>query len=545
MKGGCIINTLCIYHTRKYEKNEEKIINIRKNAILDQIRINELNSDYDKMIKKILIKAMDEKVSENDIKNLINKKQEIERISIKIKNRKDNLFTLSKELSENDRNKIKNYYNTGDFTQNELADIFGVAQATISRILKIDRENIGGLAMDERLNYEGEGVLRIAKNEYPINLKLKLLEDGYYEFTGTIDKKNANNLPVYFSNEELDNILLNDIILKNINNQVIKQKKLENLFISKISENKLIYTFIPRNGFIEMEKEESCLNHYYIYAGISSKFQIGLENDGIIIQSNIYQRNLVCIYSQKKEIKEDILENIVLSLELLHGHSIRKISEECIGKKVCFFIEGKFSKKNYDEDNISESILNNFLYSSNFIYRVLDFFNKKDEIEKKKWKRAIKLIISFKESSNVDLLIRLFQFFDIFKENDINYKNALMEEFNLKESEAKFMTKIRNDLVHEGLFLDESLLKNINILEEDSNLKNLLSRTENLFKKVVLLAFYVEEIVVKYFILKLPFSNKGMEVFKGFSKTFGFEISNSSRDEFKNYEELYKQILKS
>ena len=294
-----------------------------------------------------------------------------------------------------------------------------------------------------------------------------------------------------------------------------------------------------------MEKEESYLNHYYIYAGISSKFQIGLENDGIIIQSNIYQRNLVCIYSQKKEIKEDILENIVLSLELLHGHSIRKISEECIGKKVCFFIEGKFSKKNYNEDNISESILNNFLYSSNFIYRVLDFFNKKDEIEKKKWKRAIKLIISFKESSNVDLLIRLFQFFDIFKENDTNYKNALMEEFNLKESEAKFMTKIRNDLVHEGLFLDESLLKNINILEEDSNLKNLLSRTENLFKKVVLLAFYVEEIVVKYFILKLPFSNKGMEVFKGFSKTFGFEISNSSRDEFKNYEELYKQILKS
>ena len=513
---------------------------MRKNIVFTQVIMNKIKENYEEIVKEILIKAINREMSEEEIKNFINKRQEIEKISIKANTIREIIPISPKELSENDKNKIKNYYNTEDFTQSELADIFGVAQVTISRILKIDRENIGGLAMDERLNYEGKGVLRIAQNKYPINLKLKLLEDGYYEFTGTIDKKNANNLPVYFSNEELDNILL-----KNINNQVIKQKKLENLFISKISENKLMYTFIPRNGFIEMEKEESYLNHYYIYAGISSKFQIGLENDGIIIQSNIYQRNLVCIYSQKKEIKEDILENIVLSLELLHGHSIRKISEECIGKKVCFFIEGKFSKKNYDEDNISESILNNFLYSSNFIYRVLDFFNKKDEIEKKKWKRAIKLIISFKESSNVDLLIRLFQFFDIFKENDINYKNALMEEFNLKESEAKFMTKIRNDLVHEGLFLDESLLKNINILEEDSNLKNLLSRTENLFKKVVLLAFYVEEIVVKYFILKLPFSNKGMEVFKGFSKTFGFEISNSSRDEFKNYEELYKQILKS
>ena len=118
------------------KKNEEKIINIRKNAILDQIRINELNSDYDKMIKKILIKAMDEKVSENDIKNLINKKQEIERISIKIKNRKDDLFIFSKEPSENVKNKIKNYYNTGDFTQNELATMFGTTQSTISKIIK-------------------------------------------------------------------------------------------------------------------------------------------------------------------------------------------------------------------------------------------------------------------------------------------------------------------------------------------------------------------------------------------------------------------------
>ena len=527
------------------KKNESKINDMRKNIVFTQVTMNKIKENYEEIVKEIVIKAINREMSEEEIKNFINKRQEIEKISIKANIIRETIPISPKELSENDKNKIKNYYNTGDFTQNELADIFGVAQATISRILKIDRENIGGLAMDERLNYEGEGVLRIAKNEYPINLKLKLLEDGYYEFTGTIDKKNANNLPVYFSNEELDNILLNDIILKNINNQVIKQKKLENLFISKISENKLIYTFIPKNGFIEMKKEESYLNHYYVYAGISSKFQIGLENDGIIIQSNIYQRNLVCIYSQKKEIKEDILENIVLSLELLHGHSIRKISEECIGKKVCFFIEGKFTKKNYDEDNISESILRDFLYASNFIYRVLEFFDKKDEIERKKWKRAIKMIISYKESSNIDLLIRLFQFFDIFKQDNKSYKNNLIDEFNLEESEAKFIKEVRNDIVHEGLFLDESLLKNIDILDENSNLKKLLFRTENLFKQVVLLAFYIEEIVIKYFILNLPFSKKGMEVFNGLFEIFGLKISNSLNGEFKNYEKLYKEILNS
>ena len=294
-----------------------------------------------------------------------------------------------------------------------------------------------------------------------------------------------------------------------------------------------------------MEKEEDYPNHYYIYAGISEKIGLGLEINGIVIQNDPYQRNLVCIYSKKREIQKNLLENIVLSLELLHGHSIRKISEEDIGRKIRFFIEGKYGKKNYDENNISESILRDLLYASNFIYRVLEFFDKKDEIERKKWKRAIKLIISYKESSNIDLLIRLFQFFDIFKQDNKSYKNNLIDEFNLEESEAKFIKEVRNDIVHEGLFLDESLLKNIDILDENSNLKKLLFRTENLFKQVVLLAFYVEEIVIKYFILNLPFSKKGMEVFNGLFEIFGLEISNSLNGEFKNYEKLYKEILNS
>ena len=134
-----MINILYIYHTRKIwklKKVKKKLLILEKNAILNQIRINELNFDYGKMIKEILIKDIDRKVSENDIKNMINKKQEIERISIKIKNRKDDLFIFSKELSENVKNKIKNYYNTGDFTQNELATMFGITQSTISKIIK-------------------------------------------------------------------------------------------------------------------------------------------------------------------------------------------------------------------------------------------------------------------------------------------------------------------------------------------------------------------------------------------------------------------------
>ena len=81
-------------------------------------------------------------MSEEEIKNFINKRKEIEKISIKSYIIRGSIPTSSKELSENDRNKIKKLLYTEDFTQSELADIFGVAQATISRILKIDREKV-------------------------------------------------------------------------------------------------------------------------------------------------------------------------------------------------------------------------------------------------------------------------------------------------------------------------------------------------------------------------------------------------------------------
>ena len=44
----------------------------------------------------------------------------------------------SGELNKTDKEKIKNYYNTGDFTQKELADIFGTTQPTVSRIVNPD-----------------------------------------------------------------------------------------------------------------------------------------------------------------------------------------------------------------------------------------------------------------------------------------------------------------------------------------------------------------------------------------------------------------------
>ena len=321
------------------KKNESKINDMRKNIILIQAIIKKIKENYEDIVKELITKTIKKEIFEEEIKNFINDRKEVEKIFLKINIMGDNLSTLSRKLSENDKNKIEKYYNIEDFSQNELVDIFETTQSTVLRTTKEKS------VIDERLSYEGNGILTIAQNSYPIDLKLKLLEEGRYILTGTLDKKKTNILPVYFSNEEVNDIVLKNIVLKNVNNQVVKQKELKKLFISKISENGLMYRFIPRNGFIEMEKEDNYPNHYYIYAGISEKIGLGLEINGIVIQNDPYQRNLVCIYSKKREIQKNLLENIVLSLELLHGHSIRKISEEDIGRKIRFFIEGKYGKK--------------------------------------------------------------------------------------------------------------------------------------------------------------------------------------------------------
>ena len=201
------------------KKSKEKAINIRKNAILNQIRINELNSEYDKMIKEILIKAIDGKVSENDIKNMINKKQEIERISIKIKNRKDDLFIFSKELSENVKNKIKNYYNTGDFTQNELATMFGTTQSTISKIIKAvkTKENTMKFIFDEAgvKSVKDNGKFGVVAGFFLTETKERILQKRTIEILNKYDVlkevKKIHMSEIFKVNKEQGKLLENEI----------------------------------------------------------------------------------------------------------------------------------------------------------------------------------------------------------------------------------------------------------------------------------------------------------------------------------------------
>ena len=291
-----MINILYIYHTRKIwklKKVKKKLLILEKNAILNQIRINELNFDYGKMIKEILIKDIDRKVSENDIKNMINKKQEIERISIKIKNRKDDLFIFSKELSENVKNKIKNYYNTGDFTQNELATMFGITQSTISKIIKAvkTKENRMKFIFDEA------GVKSVKDNG-------KFVVAGFF-LTETkeriLQKRTIEILNKYDVLKEVKKIHMSEIF--KVNKE--QGKLLENEIFSLLNDLEIPWTFAAIKNISKNTKSKK---------NIPKCIRTGsfLEILYMRISVNVFDYMMIMGYKKNIEFISDMLDKTIV-----------------------------------------------------------------------------------------------------------------------------------------------------------------------------------------------------------------------------------------
>ena len=382
--------------------------------------------------------------------------------------------------------------------------------------------------------YLGTAILSLKNKEFPITLEL-LLNDTYsYELLGISEE---SILPLQIYPEDIININLKNIILKKLNddNNILENKKITNLFVSKISNENKNFKFVSRNGFIEMNrKKRREAPNVYVYSDIS-QIQIGLEYKNIIIKSNLWdnQKRIDIIHKNEKTISEETLEIIVCALQLLQGHYIKKSIEE-LQEKVIFYMYGI----NKNTPNRANSILKEPLYNNNFLYRTLEFLFNLSENDRKKWKRAFQLFISYKNSNNIDLLVRLLQFFDVFKAQQVYYKYNLIDKFGIEMSEAIFITKIRNDLVHEGLFLDESLNINFHFLEQTSILKVLLQKTDDLNKRVFLLAFYIEEIIVKYIISKLPKNDNYLPIL-----FLDFFQNREENFEFHDFNRIYNEII--
>ena len=131
--------------------------------------------------------------------------------------------------------------------------------------------------------YLGTAILSLKNKEFPITLEL-LLNDTYsYELLGISEE---SILPLQIYPEDIININLKNIILKKLNddNNILENKKITNLFISKISNENKNFKFVSKNGFIEMNrKKRREAPNVYVYSDIS-QIQIGLEYKNIIIK---------------------------------------------------------------------------------------------------------------------------------------------------------------------------------------------------------------------------------------------------------------------
>ena len=188
--------------------------------------------------------------------------------------------------------------------------------------------------------YLGEGILVLKNQEFPVTLELLLNAAYSYELLGVSEE---SILPLQIYSKDIINIELKNIILKKFNedNNILENKKIDNLFISKISNENRNFKFVSRSGFIEMNRQKKReVANVYVYSNIS-QIQIGLEYKNIIIKSNLQenQKRLDIIHKNEKTISEETLEIIVCALQLLQGHYIKKSVEE-LQEKVIFYMYG-------------------------------------------------------------------------------------------------------------------------------------------------------------------------------------------------------------
>lgn len=131
-------------------KQEEIIViksyhsSAQKKARIINTEVKQLKEEYDLLIKEIIQKSFSSEVTPEEVSKVLSSGKIIQSMEESSSQLIDNLNltkSSSQRLSESEKKKLYYYNKTGDFTQAEIADIFGTTQATVSRIIKkIDEE---------------------------------------------------------------------------------------------------------------------------------------------------------------------------------------------------------------------------------------------------------------------------------------------------------------------------------------------------------------------------------------------------------------------
>lgn len=421
----------------------------------------------------------------------------------------------------------------------------------------------------------GEGILHICEKDFKI--KLNLIYDKkneYYKFVGTTAEPIHNQLPI--SLEEYGEILLKNVILKysskkeSIKNVILKKDILKDFFPLTRKEGKF-FDFIFRKGYIELDMTNPFNNNYVSLGNFKISGNIlGLTLDnGIVVKKILQREKEVAICKSDMPILEEDIYFITTALELFQGQYLNRI-EEKMGNKIKFFL-GEYK---YNSIRTS-TFLSDPLYCNDFVKYIYNFLKGLDDISKEKWKRAFGLIIAYNSVQNINGIVQLLLFFDIFKNfisNNSNqnliveirsiltlnikeddkikkiikqckdnitqkgiYLQTLKNEFLLPDSEAEFITNIRNSITHESLFLDESISKNLNNFNDNnSNLYSLLSRTSNSIIQAHIFSIYIEKIIYEYIFRKIPDLD---------SMSLGIPFISNRESKIKDFESIFEQLI--
>lgn len=425
----------------------------------------------------------------------------------------------------------------------------------------------------------GEGILHIFEKDLKISLKIVFDKvEEYYEFIGETDEL-AYSLP-FCTFKDFGEVYLKNVSLgyynktEDVKNTFLKKDILKNFFLSTIKDGKFL-NFIFKEGFVEFEMEAPYSNNFVVLGNFKINENVlgfTFEN-GIEIRKDPHTKNQVIICRDEKIIETEDIKYITLALELFQGQYTMK-SEEKIGSKIKFFL-GRYKYSSIP----TSTFLFDSTYCNDFIKIIYNFLKSLDQKDRSKWERAFRLLISYNSVKNLDGIVQLFQFFDIFKgansnnnegsslENKIHelleqielsesekikaiikeckneitqkgkYNKTLKDEFLFTEEEAKFVTNIRNDIIHESLFLDESIEKNFGRLQldNDSELYGYLSSVTNSIIRGYILGIYLEEAIYKYILKKIPKLNE-------LSSSLGEYSKNGNK--LKDYTDIYEQLKK-
>lgn len=419
----------------------------------------------------------------------------------------------------------------------------------------------------------GEGILHIFEKDLKISLKIVFDKvEEYYEFIGETDEL-AYSLP-FCTFKDFGEVYLKNVSLgyynktEDVKNTFLKKDILKNFFLSTIKDGK-IFNFVFKEGFIELEMKNPYTNNFIVLGNFKINRNIlgfTLEN-GIEIKKDPYTKNQIIICRDEKIIETEDIKYITLALELFQGQYLMKM-EEKIGGKIKFFL-GKYKYNSIP----TSTFLSDSNYCNDFVEIIYNFLKSLDQKDRSKWERAFRLLISYNSVKNLDGIVQLLQFFDIFKESSSNnneesflenkihelleqielsesekikaiikeckneitqkgkYNKTLKDEFLFTEEEAKFITNIRNDIIHESLFLDESIGKNFRRfqLDNSSRLYRYLSSVTNSIIQGYILATYLEEVIYKYILKKI-------------SKLDEEYCKNENK--LKDYTDIYEQLKK-